>query len=298
MEKITLNKNSLSNLILVTHQLVSNPISEIQYIKPYLTKKQNSNSYNKFNLQTYAKKIQLRKRIAEINISNDKIRNLNFQNIITDTVLKDALLNEIDILQHTEFIKELNRVSSDYIKYTLLDKILIFLYNLFKKSYKKTIKIKNSNDLRNLIMNMNKDILENIRIEMPNYIIIPPSFSTYFKNIKDFISCPSDNYNKKILLEKIGSLYFTDIYVNSLGNLSDNTIYMGSKFKNQHTGIQQHFLKDGTFFTQIAQIDQKTQLPGKKLLLQTSYFIGSIDDELSRKTYKKVNIKIKKRKRK
>lgn len=173
-----------------------------------------------------------------------KKNSLDYETEVTNKLI-DIIKSNIILFIYNQFKNiMLNLAEKSYQKsLTTWDKFKLYLYKIFNKRYKKTIKIKNAEDLVKIIMTISGSIIKNTREGGASFIICNFDTGALIKqhiNFKHYFSEP------KILnpfLLNIGQIYGIDVFID-LGIHNNNmVVYVGRKSNNFTPGIQ-YFCKN------------------------------------------------------
>ena len=287
-EKI-IDESQIKNFINI--KLMDNPIEELYYIDCKMEK-------------DYSEKFFVSKKAIQVNtykacvfISNEQISHIkNKWEIDISELVIESVIKEASRSINKHYIERINNFADKTYKstFTRKDKILSFLYRLFRKTYHKTIKVKTPSHLIALILLEDNRIMQKARKGLNDFVICSLKTGVFLKNH------PSFCYFTKLLegtkklnpdmIYPIGKIANLTIYVDPSMKFNDNSIIIGKKTNSEDTGLHIGYFPKGSSLNTI-----KEETGESKIELFMKYVITDIGENpeyMYSKFYYKTKIKI------
>jgi len=273
LSKAIVKDSQIENFINVFYS--DKPTAQFTFLEEY-DKIVNFSESNipKSTIKTYSKEVTPKEHIIKSTI--------NYAYADISNIFTNIFLNEASQYIYKDCFKKMDELATKgYMnKFTRKDKVLAFLYKLFKKKYVKRIKVKDISDLL--------------------YIVKREAHLLSMKNRKDpecFVIC---NYKNAVLLGydvlsehpygrtnvyHVTQFFQYDnlkVYVDPTINIKDNTFIIGMKTRGFEAGLHAAFFSKGTEITQLSSMCRNALVPvdidKTELQLKMKYDIVDVGD--------------------
>lgn len=252
-----LNKSKVEEFIPLT--MFDDPIGLVEYmdIDPKDYKEFNKESgVFEVKVKPYAKFISTVPYTVTVSMSNRQIQDLNKQHDIdVMSMMSNVQINESAQALTKQYLALLNKIANkNNIEYKIWDKILAFVYKLIKKEYIKKIKIKNTKDLVENILNTSYKICKKSLNGLADFCIVGINTACILQDSQTCISLPlntslsSCNGN----IYQIGTLANIKVYVDPNLKWDDRSVLLGRKANKLEASAHIVFYDKGTSISLIA----------------------------------------------
>lgn len=281
-----LKDSKIENFVQV--HLMNDPIGQLSYLDyEYEGKDPNETKTGVVSLKVCRKYIEAHAHQISAAISQENINDIEaLYGFNAIDLVHNAMFGQISLQLYRHCYNYISEVAekNEKIDYNFKDKVLSFLYSLFKRKYIKTVKIKTFKNLLAYIIKESHNVMK-IGLKGPaNFVICGKHIGAILEAKSEyFISKEKDQTISTIY--PIGQLMGMTIYVDPTIPFNDNTIIIGRKGNPEDTGIHIGFYGKGT---KVFLTAQGVSAPVLRIIVK--YGLACVGQHIP---YRKVNVNIK-----